>query len=192
MPIYATPGATFTPAPAGLHQGACCDVVDLGVVEVTYPGTPTKRQHKIRVVWQLDAIGDDGKRATVSKRYTLSLHEKSGLRKDLESWRGKAFTPAELAPPGFDIERLLGANAQINVTHTDKAGTTYANVTGIVPLGKGMVKIGVDGYIRVKDREPNGPDDEQAPIEDEDPIPFAWLLPLMVPALGMLSAMLSA
>lgn len=171
MPIYATPGATFTPAPAGLHQGVCCDVVDLGVLEVTYPGKPAKKQHKISVVWQLDAFADDGKRARVSKRYTLSLHEKAGLRKDLESWRGRAFTPAELAPPGFDIERLIGANAQINVAHADKAGTTYANVTGIVPLGKGMVKLGIDDYVRVKDREPDSPDD-QPPVEEEDSIPF--------------------
>ncbi len=171
MPIYATPGATFTPAPAGLHQGACCDVVDLGVVEVTYAGTPTKRQHKIRVIWQLDAMQEDGKRATVGKQYTLSLHEKSALRKDLESWRGKAFTPDELKAPGFDIERLLGANAQINVTHVEKNGATYANVTGIVPLGRGMVKLGVEDYVRVKDREPSS-EDTQPSIDEEDSIPF--------------------
>jgi hypothetical protein len=160
--------------------------VDLGVLEVTYAGKPPKKQHKIAVVWQLDAYGEDGKRARVSKRYTLSLNDKASLRKDLESWRGRAFTPQELAPPGFDIERLIGANAQINVAHADRNGTTYANVTGIVPLGKGMVKLGIEDYVRAKDRDPDTAD-EQPPVEEEDSIPFAWLLPLMLPILGLAS-----
>ncbi len=170
MPIYAMPGATFTPAPEGLHQGVCCDVVDLGIIEVTYAGKAPKRQHKIRVVWQLDALADNGKRATVGKQYTLSLHEKAGLRKDLESWRGKSFTPAELAPPGFDIERLIGANAQINIAHVERNGQTYGNVTGIVPLGKTTAKMIVEEYVRAKDREPEPVD--AGPNDDEDPIPF--------------------
>ena len=38
----------------------------------------------------------DGKPFLVRRRYTASLHEKSALRKDLESWRGRAFTNVEL------------------------------------------------------------------------------------------------
>lgn len=170
MPIFAKAGPTFTPAPAGLHQGVCVDVVDLGVLEVTYAGQ-TKRQHKIRLAWQIEETDDAGKRFIVGKRYTCSLHEKSALRKDLESWRGRAFSFDELA--GFDLEKLLGANAQINIQHATKDGSTYANVVGIVPLGKGMTRMDAKGYVRAKDREPS---DEQATEETpqltDDDIPF--------------------
>jgi len=46
MPIIAKAGATFIPAPAGTHPAICCDVVDLGEVEVTFQGK-TQRKHKI-------------------------------------------------------------------------------------------------------------------------------------------------
>ena len=38
--------STFTPAPEGLHQAVCCDVVDLGL-----KNTPWGDKHKIRIVW---------------------------------------------------------------------------------------------------------------------------------------------
>jgi len=41
----------------------------------------------------------------ISKRYTMSLGEQSTLRKDLESWRGKKFTPEELQ--GFDLNACI-------------------------------------------------------------------------------------
>ena len=170
MPIIATVGTgrAFTPAPAGLHQGVCVDVVDMGVLEVTYAGQ-TKRQHTVRVVWQIDEDMEDNRPFIVQKRYTLSLHEKATLRKELESWRGRAFSEDELA--GFDLEKLLGANAQLNIQHTVKAGETYANVVSIVPLGKGMQKMEGREYVRVKDRtEANGQVDNE-PLTVED-IPF--------------------
>jgi hypothetical protein len=153
MPIIATAGdsKTFAPAPAGLHQGVCVDVVDMGVLEVTYAGQ-TKKQHKVRLVWQLDENMEDGKPFIVQKRYTLSLHEKAALRKELESWRGKAFTREE--EMGFDLERLIGVNCFLNVVHVTKEGKTYANVASVVPLKKGLPTISVKDYIRVKDREP--------------------------------------
>lgn len=168
MAIMATAGSgtVFKPAPAGLHQAVCCDVVDMGVLEVTYAGK-TKRQHKVRVVWQIDEDMDDGKPFIVQKRYTLSLHEKSNLRKELESWRGRLFTDDELA--GFDLEKLLSANAQLNIQHVQKGGETYANVVSIVPLGKGMQKLEVRDYVRVKDRTDGQDDHEPLTVED---IPF--------------------
>ena len=36
MPIVAKASADFTPAPAGTHAATCVDVVDLGILEVTY------------------------------------------------------------------------------------------------------------------------------------------------------------
>lgn len=173
MPIIATAGDSkvFAPAPAGLHQAVCVDVVDMGILEVTY-ANKTKKQHKIRVVWQIDELMDDGKPFIVQKRYTLSLHEKAGLRKDLESWRGKAFSRDE--EMGFDVEKLLGVNCFLNIVHAVKEGTTYANVAGVVPLKKGMPHIQPSDYVRVKDRDPKEASDGGGIANEltDDDIPF--------------------
>ena len=86
MAIIATAGdsKTYTPAPAGSHQAVCVDVIDKGILEVTYAGK-TKKQHKVSLAWQIEELRDDGKRFLVYKRYTLSLNEKATLRHDLES-----------------------------------------------------------------------------------------------------------
>lgn len=164
MPIIATVGDSknYTPAPEGTHQAICVDVIDLGMLPNTFkPGTT---QHKINVVWQIDEVRDDGKRHQVYKRYTLSLNEKANLRHDLESWRGRAFTRDE--EMGFDVEKLIGVNCLVNVQHNSKDGKTYANVKSVMPLIRGMAKIGPVDYKR---HEPDAPPEEQAPDDVTDP-----------------------
>lgn len=173
MPIYASAGSgtKFQPAPAGSHAAVCCDVRDLGILDVTWQGKQ-KKQHKILVSWQIDEPRDDGKPYMVSKRYTLSLHEKAGLRKDLESWRGRAFTEAELHQ--FDVETVVGKPCLLNVMHKVSGGDTYANVAGIGPLPRGMQPIQVRDYVRFTERKPDpltqpaDDSDEPPPFSDED------------------------
>lgn len=195
MPIYtsATEGGTFTPAPEGVHQAVCVDVVDLGMKESTWEGK-TKQLHKIAISWQISELRDDGKPFLVSKWYTLSIGEKANLRKDLQSWRGRAFTPAEEAQ--FDVETIIGANCLLNIQHKESNGKTYANVISVMPLLKGMPKIAASAdYVRVCDRPKDGqpatehyqqPQHEEShqPVTDLDDsdIPFAWLLPLLLTA----------
>jgi len=173
MPIFAKAGASFTPAPAGAHAAVCVDVVDLGMLEVAYQGK-TKSQHKISIVWQIDEERDDGKPFTVRKRYTLSLHEKSGLRKDLESWRGRQFNEQELQ--GFDVENLLSAPCMLNVIHQQRGSDVFANVSSIMRLPKGMTAPSPREYVRVCDREPSqgmaAPGEQEGPVVTEDDIPF--------------------
>jgi hypothetical protein len=64
------------------------------------------------------------------------MHEKAGLRKFLENWRGKTFTEDEAKR--FDVSNLLGAPGMITVTHTVKEGKTYSNIAAIAPVMKGM------------------------------------------------------
>lgn len=171
MPIIATAGdsKSFTPAPAGVHQAVCVDVIDKGLLEVTYGGK-TKQQHKVSLAWQIDELRDDGKRFLVYKRYTLSLNEKATLRKDLESWRGRAFNRDE--EMGFDVESVIGANCLLNVQHNVKPDATYANVVAVMPLAKGMQKIAAKDYVREQDRTETGAEDlSSGPLTDED-IPF--------------------
>ncbi len=181
MPIIAKSNGdsqNFQPAPAGVHQAVCVDVVDLGILDVTWQGV-TKKQHKVNVAWQINEDRDDGKPYLVFKRYTLSLHEKAGLRKDLESWRGKKFTRDE--EMGFDVEKLIGANCLLNITHNDQGERTYANVVSIMPLAKGMPPMHARDFVRRQDRtaDSNGTvsraadyDDSQAPPLTDEDIPF--------------------
>jgi hypothetical protein len=177
MAIIATKsenGRDFEPAPVGVHQAVCVDVVDLGVLDVTWQGV-TKKQHKINIAWQINELRDDGKPFLVFKRYTLSLSEKSNLRKDLESWRGKKFTRDE--EMGFDVESIIGANCLLNVTHNTVADKTYANVASVNPLMKGMPTLNAKDYVRKVDREPQSqqhPAHEHEPMEPitADDVPF--------------------
>lgn len=148
--VVREPESTFTPAPEGLHVAACCDVVDLGLVDGSFGP-----KHSIELHWQLEEENSGGDRFVVRRRYTASLGEKATLRKDLETWRGKKFTPEELK--GFDLEKLIGVGCQVQVVHrlTDQ-GRTFANVQAVIPLGKGQKNPGVADYVRAQDRPSEG------------------------------------
>ena len=103
-------GKNFTPAPEGIHVAACCDVVDLGMADHGFG-----EKHYVELRFQLEDADEAGRRFLVRRRYTLSLGEKATLRKDLETWRGRKFNKQELA--GFDLERLIGIGAQVQVVH---------------------------------------------------------------------------
>jgi hypothetical protein len=171
MPFIVSESSSFTPCPAGPHSSTLVDVIDLGKVPNTFkPGTSV---HKVRLVWQVAERKEDGTPYQVSKQYTASLHEKSSLRHDLEAWRGLPFTKDDLA--GFDVENLIGKPCLLNVQHVERAGSTYANVTSLMRLPKGMPKVEPFGYVRKKDRT----DEHDAPVppdssdnDQADDIPF--------------------
>lgn len=164
MPIIAKkPESSFAPCPEGLHQAVCVDVVDLGLQKGQFG-----EKHKVEIRWQVDVEDDRGRRFELRKWYTLSLHEKSNLRKDLECWRGRKFTETELA--GFDLENLLNANCQLQVIHNiSDEGRTYDNVQAIVPHNAKVPKIAPQDYVRQKDRAKSS---EAGPSFDSDEPPF--------------------
>lgn len=135
-------GGNFKRVPAGVHIGRCFSLIDLGT-QHSSGQYGEKFQHKVRIGWELfgeDDNGDpltvdvDGKTMplTISKSYTMSLHEKAGLRKDLAAWRGRDFTDEEAR--GFDVSKLIGAYCMVNVTTSESNGKTYSNVAGLTPL----------------------------------------------------------
>lgn len=163
MPIIARNNPqSFNPAPEGLHHAVCCDVVDLGDVETSFG-----KKHMVNIVWQTEEVDQETKkRFLVSRRYNLSLNDKATLRRDLESWRGKKFTADELN--GFDVENLLGANCQIQVTHqAGEDGRLWARVSAVVPPPKGSGKLTPTDYTRKVDR-----DATSATQPQEDEVPF--------------------
>ena len=170
MPLVIKGSGDFEPAPPGLHQAVCVDVVDLGIVDGKFGP-----KSKLKIVWQLKSRNKKGERYQVRATYTQSLSEKSNLRRDLESWRGRPFKAGELV--AFDVENLIGANCQIQVAHRVSAqGRTYGNAQAIVPA-KGLEPIKPENY----EREPwAGHEDivEAEPVTDEpavyedDTVPF--------------------
>ena len=128
--------------PPGAYIGRCYSLIDLGT-QLTNGQYGEKLNHKIRIGWELFGEDDNGEPLTVdvdgqtmpmtiSKSYTVSLHEKAGLRKDLQAWRGKDFTDEEAR--GFDVSKLIGAYCMVNVTSSETNGKTYSNVAGLTPL----------------------------------------------------------
>lgn len=135
-------GGNFKRVPAGAHIGRCYSLIDLGT-QHSEGAFGAKDQHKIQIRWELFGEDDEGKPLTVefdgrtmpmtiSKSYTVSLHEKSALRKDLASWRGRDFTDDEAK--AFDVSKLLGAYCMVNVTTSENNGKTYSNVAGLTRL----------------------------------------------------------
>ena len=135
-------GGNFKRVPQGVFIGRCYSLIDLGT-QLTNGQYGEKLQHKIRIGWELFGedeqgapltIDVDGKEMplTISKSYTVSLHEKSGLRRDLAAWRGRDFTEDEAK--AFDVSKLLGAYCMVNVTTSEQGGKTYSNVAGLTPL----------------------------------------------------------
>ena len=131
-----TGGKDFKKVPPGAHFAICNMVVDCGLQE----GFNGKPQHKIYLRWEVPdervSYEKDGHQiegpCSIGSLYTLSLSEKANLRKVLENWRGKPFTPQELQ--GFDITNVLGKCCQIMVTHSEDG--KYANVTGVMGISK--------------------------------------------------------
>ena len=129
--IVATTGASEYPkVPTGVHNARCVRVIDLGTQRNDYGGNITfKRQ--VLIIWEIPDQMSNDQPMTISKFYTLSLHEKSNLGMDLTSWRGRPFTEQE--KEGFDITKLIGVPCQINVMHNDSG---KEKVSSVMPLGK--------------------------------------------------------
>ena len=135
-------GGNFKRVPAGVHIGRCYSLIDLGT-QLSSGQYGEKMQHKIRIGWELFGEDENGgplttlvegreMPLTISKSYTVSLHEKAGLRKDLAAWRGRDFTDEEAK--AFDVSKLLGAYCMVNVTTSESNGKTYSNVSGLTPI----------------------------------------------------------
>jgi len=155
------PESNFQPCPAGTHHAVCCDVVDLGEVETQWGKKPM-----VRIVWQVEEQMADLRPFTASQRFTASLHEKARLRGFLESWRGRRLSADELK--GFDLERLIGINALLNVVHDEKDGKVYSNIASIMPPPKSSSRLQASpDYVRAKDRKKDGAGGPPEHAEDD-------------------------
>lgn len=134
-------GSDIPPVPEGVYTAVCYSIIDIGV---QYSERFDKAARKVVISWEIPEhridLERNGMKANlpraISSRYTLSLGEKAILRRDLNAWRGRAFTEAELK--GFDLKKLLGAACQLQVIHAVKDSKTFANVGTLMALPKGV------------------------------------------------------
>jgi len=130
-------GGDFEQCPAGSFAARCYQIIDLGHQTFEWKGE-AKVAPKVRITWELNEMMQDGRPFSISREYTASIGDKANLRKDLEAWRGRPFTTAELG--NFSLENVLGAPCLLGVVHKpSKDGSkVYANVGSIMALPKGM------------------------------------------------------
>jgi hypothetical protein len=137
---------TFKKVPPGVYVARCYSLIDMGT-QVSDGQYGSKEQHKIRIGFEIFGEDDNGSPLTIdmdgkmmpltiSKTYTLSLHEKAGLRKDLAAWRGRDFTEEEAK--AFDVSKLINAYCMVNVTTSENNGKTYTNIAGLTPLPQAL------------------------------------------------------
>lgn len=162
MSIIASAKSTtkYPPIGEGIHPATCIGIYDIGLQTTKWQGRE-KVARKIIITWELhdETVEVDGeeKPRYYSNTYSLSLNEKSSLRKDLETWRGKRFTDSELE--AFDLYNVLGKPCQIQILHTEKDGRIYANSESIIAWPKGVPNPGVQGELVYFDLNPDNPED---------------------------------
>lgn len=122
--IVSAGGKEFKQVSDGQHKAVCFKIADLGS---KYNEKFDKTSRKCMISFEvIDEQDDDGHNLIISWFGTLSLHEKSSLRKQLEGWRGRKFTEEESA--GFDIAKLLGIPCNLYVMKSDK----YTNIENMM------------------------------------------------------------
>lgn len=143
MAINATnESAHYELVPSGTFIARCYSMIHIGTVSENFKGE-TKQMNKVRISWELPTEkkefkqGEGLKPYSISKEFTLSMNEKSNLRKFLEGWRGAGFTDSEAKI--FDITKLLGVPCMVSIIHrTSSQGRKYADISSASALIKGM------------------------------------------------------
>lgn len=166
MPLIAKDSGDFVSVTPGMHLARCYRIIDLGTQKGEYQGKVT---YKEKVMLQFEVHGEDehgqpmltadGRPLSIAKSFTLTLSDKSTLRKDLQMWRGRDFTAQELR--GFELKNVLGAWAMLTITHSESNGKTYTNIAGINPVPANMKKAGLpEGVNELKIFDISDPDME--------------------------------
>jgi hypothetical protein len=132
-------GGNFEMVPAGTFIGRCYRFIDLGSHEQKYQGESKGLKRLVMLGFELptEAMGD-GRPFSIHKRYTWSMHEKSAMRKDLESWRGLKFSDNDFGPGGFNVRNLLGVPCTLTIVHNENGENTFANIASIGKAMKGV------------------------------------------------------
>lgn len=131
----------FKAHPEGQYPGLCVDAIDLGERVEQFAGKPAKLAHKIALVFRTgEKNADTGDFIDIGREFTLSMGDKANLRKFLEQWRGKPYTPAQVEA-GVPLHKMVGNWALLTIAQKPSgAGRIYANITAAVGVPEMMRK----------------------------------------------------
>ena len=170
----------------GQFAAVCVDVIDLGEKVEQYQDQPPKLAHKAAIVFVSNSGGEVKE---IASEMTVSMGEKSNMRRFLGDWRGESYT-AEQAAAGVPLGKLVGHAGLITVEHKrSRNDRTYAQIRGITPLPSGLSAPQANGYKRAefwqgrkeayakdaaKYKQTTVARSEQPtqPIDDDDDLPF--------------------
>ena len=133
MALTLNEGASFAPAPAGLHNAVCTMVVDLGLQPSLYGN-----KAKVLIGWELvNVLRDDGRPFVISRTFGATLSKQGALRPLIETWRGRPLTADEAA--GFDLKTLVGQPCKVLIQHAEtKDGRLFANAQTVIKADPGQ------------------------------------------------------
>ena len=131
-------GGDFKPHPEGIHPALCVDLIDLGLVESEWQGQ-RRLVNKVRLVFETEQRGEDGRNCIITKTFTASLHPKAKLSDFVGKWRGRPVVPGE----SIDLSKLIGANCTLVISHQQNlVGRTYASIDAVSKPTKRLVASG--------------------------------------------------
>ena len=122
----------------GTYPAVCVGIVDLGE---QYNATFKNFSEKILVIFEIPSetleIDGEKKPRWLSKEFTASMGDKGNLKKFLISWRGKAFTDAELDGE-YDITEMLGSSCLLQVLKEEKKDRFFNNISAAIAMPSGI------------------------------------------------------
>lgn len=169
------------------------DAIDLGDRVEEFTGKPKKLVHKCALVFRTGEKNEDtGDYIDISREFTVSMGDLANLRKFLEQWRGRPYTPEQIGA-GVPLHKMAGNYGLLTIAHkTSGNGRTYANITACVGVPKQMAT-GLPDYAKGYQRadfwqerkeeyakvakafraEAGAPSDDDYPAPDDvDSLPF--------------------
>ncbi len=127
--------------PKGTFMARVIRIVYIGTVKTTWKGEE-KEIPKLWITWELPtekAVFKEGEPEMpfiISQEFSHSMGKKSNLRPITENIIGTTLTDDEAY--GFDHDELLDKPCQITIVHEVKNENTYANVSAVSGLLKGV------------------------------------------------------
>lgn len=128
---------SIPPVAPGTYTAICVHAIELGEQLSVFKD---KKRYSNQIMYVFELVGEfievDGEKQprTLSRTFTFSKSEKSGLRKFVESWQGKKFSNEEFGE--FDTNDMVGKEAMIGVVLNDTG--EYANIDSVMGMPKGM------------------------------------------------------
>ena len=146
-------GKEFEVVTEMIQPGVIADIVDKGMVDNKFkPGT---QQHKCYFVWIVAEEDTEGRNKRVFQSFTVSLNEKSSLRKFLKTL---GYTEFEAGKP-FQLDTLIGTKRMLVLSQEDgnDGGKPFLKITATMALKKGQSGVDVPAdFIRKQDQPAKG------------------------------------